>query len=60
MFWHTLLSLTLIILAMLAAVWPRFIASSSHLTCKLSSIIIEYFTFLLQACPPVGEMVVLL
>jgi hypothetical protein len=28
--WHTLPSLTLIILAMLAAVWPHFIANSPH------------------------------
>lgn len=35
-FWHTLPSLTLIILAMLAAVWPHFIASSPHLACNIT------------------------
>jgi hypothetical protein len=38
-FWHTLPSLTLIILAMLAAVWPRFIASSPHLSYKIPSLL---------------------
>jgi hypothetical protein len=49
-FWHTLPNLTLIILAMLAAVWPRFIASSPHFACNIFLVAVEYFTFHFQAC----------
>jgi len=59
-FWHTLTSLTLIILAMLVAVWPRFIASSPHLACKISFVVVEYFTLLFKPSPFVGEVVLLL